>query len=98
MLMVVGMATDPENDRPGVPKERIYDAMLDRHLHEDRQMAFVAGPRQVGKTTACGRRADETLNWDNTESRVHAPALVHQRGPQSAKGTEVVPARLGHGQ
>lgn len=32
-------------------------------------MAFVAGPRQVGKTTACGRRADETLNWDNADDR-----------------------------
>jgi len=69
MLMMVGMATDPEIDRPGVPRERIYDAMLDRHLREDRQMAFVAGPRQVGKTTACGRRADETLNWDNADDR-----------------------------
>jgi hypothetical protein len=40
---MVGMATDPKIDRSSVPRERIYDAMLDRHLHEDRQMAFVAG-------------------------------------------------------
>jgi hypothetical protein len=38
-----GMTTDQEIDRPSVPRERIHDAMHDRHLREDRQMAFVAG-------------------------------------------------------
>lgn len=32
--------------------ERVYDALLRKHLAENRQMAFVSGPRQVGKTTS----------------------------------------------
>ena len=32
---------------------RIYDALLAEHLAANRQMAFVSGPRQVGKTTTC---------------------------------------------
>src|SRR5262249_29140738 len=30
---------------------RIYESVIQRHLDEDRQMVFLAGPRQVGKTT-----------------------------------------------
>lgn len=30
-------------------------------------MAFVAGPRQVGKTTTCQQSANAYLNWDETE-------------------------------
>ncbi|MGI9320921.1 MAG: hypothetical protein ACR2O5_05860, partial [Thiogranum sp.] len=32
------------------PKTRIYDTLLAEHLAKQRQMAFVSGPRQVGKT------------------------------------------------
>lgn len=32
-------------------------------------MAFVSGPRQVGKTTTCRARADATLNWDDLDHR-----------------------------
>ena len=32
---------------------RIYDSLLAGHLANHRQMAFVSGPRQVGKTTTC---------------------------------------------
>jgi len=51
------------------PKKRIYDAVLDEHLAEHRQMAFVSGPRQVGKTTTCRRYADIYINWDNIDDR-----------------------------
>ena len=56
--------------------------MLDWHLRRDRQMAFVAGPRQVGKTTTCRRHADEVLNWDNADDRaviLAGPAATAQR-------------------
>jgi predicted AAA+ superfamily ATPase len=33
--------------------KRFYEALLAEHLKENRQMAFVSGPRQVGKTTTC---------------------------------------------
>ena len=32
-------------------------------------MAFVTGPRQVGKTTACRRLSSAYLNWDNSDHR-----------------------------
>ena len=48
---------------------RLYSSILDRHLSEYRQMAFVSGPRQVGKTTTCRERGDVYLNWDNDDHR-----------------------------
>ena len=48
---------------------RIYDALLAEHLASHRQMAFVSGPRQVGKTTTCRLRADAYLNWDDLDDR-----------------------------
>ena len=47
----------------------MYGAILDVALREDRQMAFVAGPRQVGKTTTCRALADVYLDWDNEDHR-----------------------------
>ena len=32
-------------------------------------MAFVSGPRQVGKATACRQHADLYLNWDDIDGR-----------------------------
>lgn len=48
---------------------RLYDAVLDEHLGAHRQMAFVTGPRQVGKTTTCRNHADAYTNWDNLDDR-----------------------------
>jgi len=50
-------------------RPRFYDALLARHLGEYRQMAFVSGPRQVGKTTVCEGAADVCWNWDNIDDR-----------------------------
>ena len=49
--------------------QRIYDAILTEHLASHRQMAFVSGPRQVGKTTTCRLQADAYVNWDNLDDR-----------------------------
>lgn len=49
--------------------KRIYDHMIMEHLDSYRQMAFVCGPRQVGKTTTCGQPAGKILNWDFLEDR-----------------------------
>ena len=62
-------------------KKRLYDTFLAEHLASQRQMAFVAGPRQVGKTTTCRNLAETYLNWDNTDDRlliVKGPAAVAQ--------------------
>lgn len=50
-------------------RKRLYDTILSEHLSSQRQMAFVTGPRQVGKTTACRNLSDSYLNWDNTDDR-----------------------------
>jgi len=60
-------------------QERVYRAVLDEALRENRQMAFVAGPRQVGKTTTCRDLADVYLDWDNEDHRtliLSGPAAV----------------------
>jgi len=48
---------------------RVYDAILAEHLAKERQMAFVSGPRQVGKTTCCRAATDFYLDWDNSDDR-----------------------------
>lgn len=48
---------------------RIYAAILRDHFARHRQMAFVAGPRQVGKTWVCRSIAKAYFNWDNTDNR-----------------------------
>ncbi len=50
-------------------RKRLYDTLLKTHLAKQRQMAFVVGPRQVGKTTTCRNLVDHYLNWDNTDDR-----------------------------
>lgn len=46
--------------------KRIYESLLDEHYTRNRQMAFLTGPRQVGKTTTA-READAIAyySWDN---------------------------------
>lgn len=46
---------------------RIYESVLRDQLGRHRQMALVAGPRQVGKTTTCRSLASSEgfLSWDN---------------------------------
>jgi predicted AAA+ superfamily ATPase len=52
------------------PGQRYLSAELGRSLRDDKKMAFVAGPRQVGKTTLARRLLAETgtddlyFNWD----------------------------------
>ncbi|MEO8053852.1 MAG: AAA family ATPase [Acidobacteriota bacterium] len=57
-------------------RPRVYTAILADHLRRHRQMAFVSGPRQVGKTTACRSVAGAYLDWDNADDR-----RVLLRGP-----------------
>lgn len=60
-------------------RPRIYEALLADHLARHRQMAFVAGPRQVGKTTTCRKLATTCLDWDNQDHRrqiLQGPASV----------------------
>jgi len=55
--------------------------MLKEHFENDTQMAFVAGPRQVGKTTSCTSFAKKHMyfNWDNEDDQqlvLKGPAAI----------------------
>ena len=55
--------------------------MLKEHFENDTQMAFVAGPRQVGKTTSCTSFAGKQIyfNWDNEDDQqliLKGPAAI----------------------
>ncbi|HSW71652.1 MAG TPA: AAA family ATPase, partial [Gammaproteobacteria bacterium] len=54
--------------------ERIYHTIIGHHLRHYPQMAFISGPRQVGKTTITKQYRQENpnflyLNWDNVNDR-----------------------------
>ena len=51
--------------------KRIYNDLLIEHCKENRQMAFITGPRQVGKTTTSRSLFNDHayLNWDNQKAR-----------------------------
>lgn len=48
---------------------RVYGMMLRDHLAKERQMIFLSGPRQVGKTTLGKLLGSSYLNWDNADDR-----------------------------
>ena len=48
---------------------RLYDHLLREHFARNRQMAFMSGPRQVGKTTTGRRLAETYVNWDDMDHR-----------------------------
>ena len=50
-------------------KPRIYDTIITKSLKDFRQMVFLSGPRQVGKTTLAKGHANHYLNWDNEDVR-----------------------------
>ncbi|MEW5852578.1 MAG: AAA family ATPase [Myxococcota bacterium] len=52
-----------------MPQPRVYEAILREQFATLRQMAFVAGPRQVGKTTVARQVANAYFNWDNADHR-----------------------------
>jgi len=77
------------------PKIRLYDTLLAEHLAKQRQMAFVSGPRQVGKTTTCRVHSDTYIDWDNIDDResiLAGPAKLidHYRLDRLSKKLSVV--------
>src|SRR5882672_7602541 len=61
---------------------RLYDRVLQDHFARHRQMAWVSGPRQVGKTTTCRLEGTDYLNWDNADDRrliLRGPSAVAER-------------------
>ncbi len=62
-------------------RPRIYASVLAAHVRDHRQMAFVSGPRQVGKTTTCRGISSAYLDWDNADDR-----RIILAGPASTAG------------
>ncbi len=63
---------------------RIYTEIVREHFQSGHEMAFIAGPRQVGKTTAARMLTDSSVyfNWDNEEHRrliMDGPGAVAER-------------------
>lgn len=61
--------------------KRIYEHLLTEHFNDNRQMAFVSGPRQVGKTTTCRGFTPGVhyYSWDDLSHRtmiVQGPAVL----------------------
>jgi predicted AAA+ superfamily ATPase len=59
-------------------RARVYTAILREHFERNRQMAFVTGPRQVGKTWVSRSLGDAYFNWDNLDDR-----RILLRGPSA---------------
>lgn len=63
---------------------RLYNPLIREHFKKNRQMLFLMGPRQVGKTTLCLSLRDYLnsdftyLNWDNLDDRA-----VLMKGPSA---------------
>lgn len=67
--------------------KRVYEILLEEHLAHYRQMVFLSGPRQVGKTTTSLTASSENprhyyFNWDNEDHRaliIKGPkAIAHE--------------------
>lgn len=63
--------------------KRMYEFILKDHFKHNNQIAFVVGPRQVGKTTTSRQLRDGHyyFNWDNLDDR----ALI-LKGPKEIAG------------
>ena len=59
----------PAMKKDTLQRKRIYDAVLKEHLQDNRQMAFLSGPRQCGKTTLAKSLADRYFTWDDLATR-----------------------------
>lgn len=68
--------------------KRLYDSIVEFHLKSYRQMAFLSGPRQSGKTTIAKAHAQAYLNWD--DDRVRLAILAGQQKVAAQCALDVV--------
>ena len=55
-------------------RKRVYEAIILEHLADNRQMVFLSGPRQSGKTTLAKSIGTDYLNWDDADVRMAVAA------------------------
>ena len=67
--------------------DRVYQAIIEEHFKNNRQMAFISGPRQVGKTTLSKniKPIYHYFDWDDTNDRIDI-----------IQGQKYVANRIGH--
>ncbi|NGX53743.1 MAG: hypothetical protein K1000chlam4_00460 [Chlamydiae bacterium] len=58
-----------------ISMKRVYEKLVREHFEQNRQMLFLVGPRQVGKTTLSLFLGEESsdyfyFNWDNQDHRL----------------------------
>ncbi len=53
--------------------ERVYKAIIKNHMKHNRQMIFISGPRQVGKTTVSKsiKKSAHYFDWDDKDDRIN---------------------------
>jgi hypothetical protein len=78
--------------------KRLYKEVIERHFEKHKQMIFLVGPRQVGKTTisleiAEDRKRSYYLNWDDQKDR----KLILGGAEAVAHGLELEMAEAGSG-
>lgn len=73
-------------------KKRIYDVIVEHSLNDFRQMVFLSGPRQVGKTTVASAHADYYLNWDEDDAK--ALVLAGQQRVADYCGFDLAKAKV----
>ena len=68
-------------------ERRLYQTLIESHFRKNRQMLFLMGPRQVGKTTLCLQSKEISkesfyFNWDNIDDRallLKGPGAIAKR-------------------
>lgn len=71
--------------------KRIYSAIVADHLSKYRQMIFLSGPRQVGKTTLASEHATVYVSWDKEKDR----QAILSGADELAKKIGVIDRRVG---
>jgi len=77
--------------------KRVYDKVLADHFHHEKNMAFLAGPRQSGKTTTAEfykPRSSSYWNWDDADDRLLLRGSPQRFQESLIKHNPVVPAVL----
>lgn len=71
---------------------RLYENVIREHFSLYRQMVFLSGPRQVGKTTLARHFATDYLNWEEKQTR-----LLVLKGAKAVGNELALNERLGSG-
>lgn len=75
-------------------RTRLYETILREHFTENRQMAFLSGPRQSGKTTVAEMMGDVYLDWDDDNVRAAVVAGQQAVADRAGLGLAAMAGRM----